>query len=311
MSSCRALVPRWGREGFTLVELLVVIAIIGILIALLLPAVQAAREAARRSQCSNNLKQLGLALHNYHDVHKSFPPGLIGSTADGAGWLAKRVPFVRHLLPYFEEGNRSKVYDDNYSWCDQPAANRQQIYGNPISAWMCPSDQRSLSPWYPGDHKGNYGLNWGPAKFVATNPGAPFGISYGANMRDIVDGTSNTLAMMEVLQAPADSTTVDNRGEIWNDDAGSYQLSTLLGPNSTSGDVCFYCVDRPKMNLPCNKSANYKPDEYIASRSRHPGGVQALLCDGSVRFVSDTIELAVWQAASTQNGGEPKSISQQ
>jgi len=223
MSSCGSLAPRRSREGFTLVELLVVIAIIGILIAMLLPAVQAAREAARRSQCSNNLKQLGLALHNYHDVHLAFPPGTIALKTDASGWdvTLKRAPFVRHLLPFFEEGNRAKLYDDNLHWYSQVAANQQQILGNPISAWICPSDQPSLSAWAP-DHKGNYGLNWGPGKFLSSTPRvAPFGIKYGANMRDITDGTSNTLAMMEMLQAPADSTNKDNRGEIWNDDAGT------------------------------------------------------------------------------------------
>jgi len=301
----RKLFPRDSSDAFTLVELLVVIAIIGILIALLLPAVQAAREAARRSQCSNNLKQLGLALHNYHDTHKEFPPGTIGRRADGNAWVETRVPFIRHILPFIEQSGRDELYDDNISWHQQPAANRPQLFGA-LPTFLCPSDK----PREGGldDHYGNYGLNWGPSTFVVPNrprsEEAPFAILYGARFGDILDGTSNTLAMMEMLQAPGS----DNRGRIWNDDAGSYTLMAQTGPNSRAGDGVHYCVDDPEQNLPCTKLPNHKPDFYMASRSRHPGGVQAALCDGSVQFISETIDLNIWRAASTQSGKEVVSL---
>ena len=115
---------RQRQLGFTLVELLVVIAIIGVLVGLLLPAVQAAREAARRMQCSNNLHQLGIALHMYHDTVQRFPPGTIGrDPANPAVYLAKRTPFIRHMLNFLEQGNRGRVYDDAYNWHLQPMAN--------------------------------------------------------------------------------------------------------------------------------------------------------------------------------------------
>jgi prepilin-type N-terminal cleavage/methylation domain-containing protein/prepilin-type processing-associated H-X9-DG protein len=296
--------------GFTLVELLVVIAIIGILIALLLPAVQAAREAARRSQCSNNLKQFGLGLHNYHDALRSFPPGSIRYAAPGVG---KRVPFARFILDYIEQSARSELYDDNNAWHTQAAANRVKIFAY-LPVWHCPSDQS-----YPmanegfGDYKGNYGLNWGQYTYGDQDKRSPFFFEYGARFADIVDGTSNTLAMLEMRQAPpgtaADFSDRDQRGRIWNEDQLCYQISTRVTPNSTARDqgTSTACVHRPEEGLPCT-TVGSKNDASMASRSRHPGGVQALLCDGSVRFVSETIDLAIWKAASSQEGRETEML---
>jgi len=300
---------RQPRVAFTLVELLVVIAIIGVLVALLLPAVQAAREAARRSQCSNNLKQLGLALHNYHDTHLRFPPGSIGANPADGTWESPgfRVPFVRFLLDFIEQGARSDLYDDRRSWFSQ-GTNQQTLVAH-LPGWHCPSDVSTVSQDTLLDYKGNYGVNWGEGGWINNRgPGAPFFIKYGARFGDIRDGTSNTIAMMEMLQAPTTSASPDQRGRLWNDDVLCYQISTFIGPNSSDKDMGGTCIDMPVQGLPCNKGGAGKADQYMGSRSRHPGGVMVLLCDGSVRFVSETVELAVWRAASSQAGGEVRPL---
>ncbi|MCR9117252.1 MAG: DUF1559 domain-containing protein, partial [bacterium] len=229
------------RAGFTLVELLVVIAIIGVLIALLLPAVQAAREAARRSSCQNNLKQLGLAIHTHHDVNGRMPKGSFGWT--GSTWGPLRTPFVKHLLPFIEQGNRYDLYDESISWHVQPTANKEIICGY-MKVWHCPSDESIQHNEYV---KGNYGVNWGPRTFHDTSSAAEgaFALNYGPRFADITDGTSNTLAMMEMRQAPKPSSGGDNRGMIWNDDCISSMVSTILTPNSTAPDVSQYCQNQP------------------------------------------------------------------
>lgn len=288
-------------RGFTLVELLVVIAIIGVLVALLLPAVQAAREAARRSQCSNNLKQLGLALHNYHDTHLRFPPGSINVNVGGADF---RTPFARFLLPFIEQGARSDLYDDRVSWYQQHTDVKRQVFAH-LPSWSCPSDTSVLCPEGHQDYKGNYGVNWGEGSFLEdrVREGVFFrNVSY--RFADITDGTSNTMAMMEMLQAPEPGTDpTDQRGRIWNDDSPCYQISTTIEPNSRAEDMVGRCENNPLQGLPC-QTGIAREHRYIGSRSRHPGGVQVMLCDGSVRFVSETIELEVWRSASSRADGE-------
>jgi prepilin-type N-terminal cleavage/methylation domain-containing protein/prepilin-type processing-associated H-X9-DG protein len=294
------------RVGFTLVELLVVIAIIGILIALLLPAVQAAREAARRAQCANNLKQLGLALEQYAETQKAYPPGAIGvdpSTGNYGGGRI-RTPFCVFLLPFLEEGNRYKLYDFKKHWMSQPKA-----VGEYISTWHCPSAQ-PRQMWHAGDRfeefKGNYGLNWGQNTYMDQVKQAPFYLEYGARSADIRDGFTNTLCMMEMLQAPSKrGQPIDRRGRIWNEDSSCYQISTKVTPNTSAPD-CGRCADRPEMGLPCvHTGSNPKYSHYMAARSRHPSGVQVLMCDGSVHFASDSIQLQVWKDLSSQAGEEP------
>src|SRR6478672_3439320 len=170
--------PKNGpRPGFTLIELLVVIAIIGVLIALLLPAVQAAREAARRMQCTNNLKQIGLALHNYHDVHGRFPLGsILVNTPNGA----YRQPFLAALLPFLEQRNLYASFNYNLSFqVDENQTTRASV----VNVFNCPSDTPRVftnNTDTVSDVKGSYGVNWGQNVYGDQGLPAPFGLNYGA-----------------------------------------------------------------------------------------------------------------------------------
>ncbi|QDV52989.1 DUF1559 domain-containing protein [Gimesia fumaroli] len=294
---------RHQRTAFTLIELLVVIAIIAILIALLLPAVQQAREAARRSTCKNNLKQLGLALHNYHETHRLFPPGMIYRVVTPSSPGGKRTPFCVHLLPYIDQANIYNLYDHNQNWHatvhdPQPAGNGVRLV--PIPVWQCPTDRESIWSANPdGSIRGNYAVNWGQGTFGNQIKPSPFRNTFGARMRDITDGSSNTLAMMEMLKP--ETSADDYRAWIWNDEPESVVM-TRVGPNSSAPDLVTHCVSEAG-RLPCTGSIA-GPDRSNASRSLHVGGVHALLCDGAVRFISENIDLNTWQSLSSMSGGE-------
>ncbi|MEW4570699.1 DUF1559 domain-containing protein [Tautonia sp. JC769] len=292
------------RRGFTLIELLVVIAIIGVLIALLLPAVQSAREAARRAQCSNNLKQIGLALHNYHDAWGRFPMGSVQvQTPSGA----YRRPFLASLLPFLEQRNLFESY--NYDLSFQVSAN-ETTRASIVSVFSCPTDEQQRFVNNGGnvtDVKGNYGVNWGQNTYGDQILPSPFGLNYGATFAEIRDGTTNTLLMAELIQAPhplgQPVDVIDRRGRIWSDQPSSHQISSRIGPNSRAADYGA-CWDRPDLRSPCIRNTGQGPQHYIGSRSFHPGGVHTLLGDGSVRFVKDSIDLIVWRALSSRAGGE-------
>lgn len=303
-------------RGFTLIELLVVIAIIAILIALLLPAVQQAREAARRTQCRNNLKQLGLALHNYHDVHLCFPFGHEGTT--------KAFSAFSMLLPYLEQGNLYAQIDFNVPVSHENNAVARMIE---FPALRCPSDLANALPALGGAtnyfaNKGS-GVLWGHP----TGPNAGFsaqnGVMYnGSRIRiaDITDGTSNTAAICERLLAdgnngvvspvadvffsPASPTTADEAVQICNAvDISNLanQFPLFMGAPWMNGQHTYLHT-----NVPNARSCGF----FLINRasmppsSRHTGGVQMLLCDGSVRFVTENIDLLTWRAIGTRNGGE-------
>jgi prepilin-type N-terminal cleavage/methylation domain-containing protein/prepilin-type processing-associated H-X9-DG protein len=296
--------PHPLRRAFTLVELLVVIAIIGILVALLLPAVQSARESSRRTQCMNNLKQWGLAMHNHHDQEKRLPEGARNNP---------RRTWVMHLFPFIEQTVLSSKNNLAAPFHDPPGTihgTMNGLCGVRLDFYYCPSDIGNILDLQAGTYqrrRGSYAINWGPTTYGATPSStqlAPFWHRNGnrstpglVTLAHITDGTSNTLLMAEQLGAKSNDDN-DWRGDIHNDD-GVFKFMSVNTPNSTAPDVVHWAVGNdPKM--PVITSGN----QHSAARSRHPGGVNAGLCDGSVRFVTNSVALNVWQMMSTANGNE-------
>jgi prepilin-type N-terminal cleavage/methylation domain-containing protein/prepilin-type processing-associated H-X9-DG protein len=320
------------HHGFTLIELLVVIAIIAILIGLLVPAVQKVREAAARAQCSNNLKQIGLAVHNYHDSYRKLPYGEgPGNPADpittrkGCCWGVWQTL----ILPYLEEGAMFKGYvnlggnDITGVAISGSAANRERYGDSPnvenvtskrLTILTCPSDTpnpgaitTSIKGVTYAITSHNYVANYGNTnnyQVDITTPavlkfgGAPFGWApITVRLTDIIDGTSNTLMVSETVQGQGS----DLRGFSWW--APGAQFTTVYGPNSSSPDIVTQnCTNQPAFNLPCVDNGGAW--NILAARSRHTGGVNVALCDGSVRFVSQGIDINVWRGLSTTRGGE-------
>jgi prepilin-type N-terminal cleavage/methylation domain-containing protein/prepilin-type processing-associated H-X9-DG protein len=331
------------HRGFTLIELLVVIAIIAVLIALLLPAVQAAREAARRAQCTNNLKQVGLSMHNYHDSQGTLPPGVKGCC--WGTWLV-------FVLPYIEGGNIFNAWNfvgnDRYEATVQAGATFR--YGDPpnttvsyrrINSYTCPSDPNALNlpggaGWAVTCH--NYVVNFGntitnqPNLYAWNNTklgflGAPFtdmgapdtditaGTQQAAaagtvNFSGIPDGLSNTLMTSEILI-----------GQGWNLHGFSWwgyapQFTGLYPPNSTQPDVMQstgYCSAGNPQGVNCVGATGTTSTGGLYSgglgmnnipRSKHPGGVNAGMCDGSVRFIKNSVNIYTFQGLSSAKGGE-------
>jgi len=285
------------RRGFTLIELLVVIAIIAVLVALLLPAVQQAREAARRSQCKNNLKQMGLALHNYHDTHGTFPPGWIseiggnphlsgGVGPTGWAWSAMLLPYLDQAPLY----NQLKVSDGTA--VPAPA----DIDDLPLlQAFICPSDDEettivdfkgTLCPKsnYPGVHGGWSGVD-------EANPFGVFGKYSRTRIADITDGTSQTLAVGE-----RDSYMKDG-----NKPKAATWVVFIGGTGYLNVDDLFSTLGRCT-NAALERYPNAQRSD--AFRSPHDGGVQFLLCDGAVRFISENMDWNLYQALATKAQGE-------
>ncbi|AMV17036.1 DUF1559 domain-containing protein [Planctomyces sp. SH-PL14] len=298
------------RRGFTLIELLVVIAIIAVLVAILLPAVQQAREAARKSQCQNNLKQIGIALHSYHEAHGVLPyasaaHGNCGPvTTNHTGWIS--------LLPYVDQGPLFNKFDmnqasGNWNWGGFPLAGggvsgtgNGPLTGTRLVTLLCPSDDGKDT--FPG-FDGNYGCAPGiPSykssyQFVVTNGGtwgcsywvnealdtrSMFGVGSRCTMRDVKDGTSNTIAVVE------------NTLEVYDGFTGSWACAQHVGigvqvaypPNGTPNN--WYCCN---WQTPAN--TNFRPGksgEWGSPGSVHTGGYDAVMADGSVRFISENLD---------------------
>jgi prepilin-type N-terminal cleavage/methylation domain-containing protein/prepilin-type processing-associated H-X9-DG protein len=294
--------------GFTLIELLVVIAIIAVLIALLLPAVQSAREATRRIQCVNNLKQLALSVQNYHDIYNRFPIGGIGhDPVTGLYPPANyRQPFIIGVLPFIEQGTLFNAYNMNDQF---ETLMNLTVRGTQIATYNCPSDTPQVFYKTASDYdvKGSYGVNWGVNIYFMPILKGPFWLAYRATIAEITDGTSNTVELTEVRQTPSPNTSVLNRrGRVWNDDSACYQVTAKLTPNSTAPDYSA-CQNNPIPNTPCfngGTSGTITLSYYMAARSAHPGGVNAAFCDGSVHFVKNSINPPTSQALFSEAGGE-------
>jgi prepilin-type N-terminal cleavage/methylation domain-containing protein len=316
------------RHAFTLVELLVVIAIIGILVALLLPAVQSAREAARRMQCTNNLKQLALGMHIYHEKVNAFPQGAMQGPGDvNAG----RTPFdanrwyddfswLGHMGPYIEQQNWYDLFNFKLSVSTvNNELGRRQL----IAVFGCPSDGLAKNEWTAQQRcrvRTNYVVNWGNTGYMQKDHsgmvfgGAPFTFRTSMNMSDLRDGTSNTLFVSETLTP---------KGLGWEGPLGETILSTggqsfdaFVGPNAVTPDeVNRQCPNSgTKGNTRCvvngSDPGSAPATNHCAARSNHPGGVVAGHGDGSVRFYNDSIDLNLWRALATAKGGEVVSTPQ-
>ena len=320
------------RRGFTLVELLVVIAIIGILVAMLLPAVQAAREAARRTQCTNNLKQIGLAILNFESQFGALPAGAVHKYQ---GRPAEYTMFLL-LLPFLEEGD---VYDKYDFDGERPIINPSRVYSNrevistQIPGYVCPSDGAMGRTWVVPSldnrsfARSNYVACFGTAMQMP-DPADAYDLHVldldgkladtdgyfriqgkwtGRKLREITDGTSDTIMVSELLAGKADisdGSDVDLRGLWIMTWMGMSMYTHFHTPNTSAGDAVEHCV--PEIDMPCNLQAraDQQMAGYAAARSQHPGGVMAVSGDGHVGFYSDSIDLFVWRALATYAGND-------
>jgi len=357
-------VPRRYR-GFTLIELLVVIAIIAVLVSLLLPAVQQAREAARRTQCKNNLKQIGLALHNYHDVYKTFPIGRLLGGVDGDTGGNNGQMWTKSVLPMMDQANVYNLYNSSVPWFH---ANNAAAIKNVIPALICPSSPnpsttitatltfddwdfthgffKNDTPTYTGgvmDYSIVWKLNgawqnaavaagwvqvnqgrregmWGDdgiEAVVGDNPAASRTTSMKVTIADITDGTSNTLCVAEVA----------GRNQLWrkgklvsflmtgttNDDIeGQHQFRSSGGTWADTFNTIRWkgrAFDGTGIEGLCgincsNATSSYDSDDSAGLYSFHSGGVQILMADGSVRFLSESVSPAVCASLVTRATGD-------
>jgi prepilin-type N-terminal cleavage/methylation domain-containing protein/prepilin-type processing-associated H-X9-DG protein len=350
-------------RGFTLVELLVVIAIIGILVALLLPAVQAAREAARRMSCSNNLKQIALAMHNYADVHKKFPasPGARVSEGPGGPYNQAWVSWsgLARLLPYVEQGALHDQINWNYRWDNDNGGtvNNSVVARTRIPGYVCPSDPGATAAYTTNMAPTSYCFSAGPASHWDLG-GSKKGVATLSNecaLRDITDGTSNTIALAEariglnsgqwdparrprifwyrVVTGAALERAANAAGRAWDNSAAHITLINTYYNNCLSmydsgsgwdgasdeqgrfwcaGRVYYgpYCTTlvRPNAGPSCDVDTSVTNMDIKEPSSAHAGGVMAAMCDGSVTFVSETLDQAIWIGAGSINGGEQTSL---
>ncbi len=325
----RLMFVRQRRIGFTLVELLVVIAIIGVLVALLLPAVQAAREAARRCQCTNNLKQLGLGLQTYHDAHMVFPLASVRLYPPLAPdyTLSNNITWRARILPFVEQGplyDKIDCWTINHWWAASAPANkgRDEVRNTEVPTFRCPSAE-----------SGNPRADWSPTNYVActgsdatlspttddTTCGmfrivtteTAFNSRFVIRIAKITDGTSNTMALSECrtgepkslhrsdwtacIAGTADPAGAEEGGPrghawMWENYGTTWAYNGVFPPNAPR---------HPEYD--CTSSTGRGA---YAARSEHPGGVNVAMADGSTRFISETINLVTWQGLSTIGAGE-------
>jgi prepilin-type N-terminal cleavage/methylation domain-containing protein/prepilin-type processing-associated H-X9-DG protein len=317
-------------HGFTLVELLVVIAIIGTLVGLLLPAVQAARESARRSTCSNNLKQITLALNVFHDGKQQFPMGVLAPSNMGSAFN-QRISWMLQLLPFVEEAGLYSSLAPVLS----PQASASFTIANlkSVVGYTCPSDSALGTKWTYGSDTGprsNYvgcfspdaGMMSKDADYSGTYGGGKstsdlrslFNYNVTRRMKNVTDGISKTVAVSECVAGTPDS--ADHRGRWWGEWGAQYSHKNT--PNSNVPDAIWSVVAGSPYNMcvstptaPCNGGASEWANLIFSARSKHSGGVNAGMADGAVLFISDNVSTTVWQALGSINGGETADASAQ
>lgn len=358
-----------GYRGFTLVELLVVIAIIGILVGLLLPAVQSAREAARRMQCTNNLKQLSLALHNYHDAYKTFPPMSIGSTDPPGNWGSgnwrlqegNRGSWIKKSLSFFDQGALKNLIDEGGPLSNTAGAptgpggangnwTGYYPYRTKISAALCPSDGRGIRSSSNSTAKLNYMASVGDSirnNQNSRNNRGMFQHIKGVSIRDVKDGTSNTAFLSEssiqtAWGGPSCNTLHGCYTIVSGMDNNPAACLATRGPNATvvgnyptshqrRGQSLWmgfpmqsgFTTVLPPNSPQCANGRGQWQWGIFSPDSFHPGGVNLSMADGSLRFISDSIDVGdvslpgplisntknslygVWGALGTKGGSEP------
>ncbi|HTQ40014.1 MAG TPA: DUF1559 domain-containing protein [Pirellulales bacterium] len=332
-----------GRRAFTLIELLAVIAIIGLLMALALPAVQSAREASRRSECANNLRQLGIAAHHYHAARGSLPSGFDSKADPGDpanAWTFYRWSALAHLAPYLEEKNAASLlnleaplYAPNADGVFVANATNIQGIAQVISLFLCPSDHgQVVSPGFaPTNYAvcGGTGLNGG----TPLNTDGPFFVNSHIKFAQITDGASKTALMSESTLGVLGNSNV-TKGNPRTD--YKFVLSAPLTDNACAAATQWNFTDPRGFawvsgEFRCAMYNHYYPPNHVlpdcmgalrgggpqyeftpfgwrTARSLHQGGVNLLLADGSTHFVSDTISTALWKALASRAGGEPTGL---
>ncbi|APW61433.1 Type II secretion system protein G [Paludisphaera borealis] len=329
-----------ARPGFTLIEILVVVSIVGLLTTLLLPAVQSAREAARRAQCANNLKQIGLALHNYQSAHSSFPLNWRDPRVDperSRPWYVAGRPYsaLTRLLPYIEQqpvyasinfGEETFPSDLTSAF---PFPQNQTAYSTRIATYLCPSDSGPSPTPYGCNYRGNYGLGPMPStngeSFDSGNGFYSFPGVLGPY--SFPDGLSHTVAYSERLRGSGDHGGLAPARDFGN-------ILVMDACSSRNADYALACCRlAATRDFPVSRQAGFTwfygdfgctaynhaqepngriPDAVqvdawigiVTARGAHAGGVNSLMADGSVRFARDSINRKVWRALGTRNGDE-------
>ena len=325
------------RHGFTLVEMLVVVAIIGVLIALLLPAIQAAREAARRTGCATNLRNIGSAIQQYENGHLYFPPTRYGA----GGWSVLAL-----ITPHLQQDTLFENMDFDVSY-GSISINGKKLSAHRVPVFQCPSELQTqlrvdgANQYIPNNYGVNAGtwLVWDPAgnggKGVGGD-GAFFPV-HGTTAQQFGDGLSNTLCAAEVKTytpyyrnsgTPSPETIPSSPAEICALGTGEFKTSGHTEwTDGRAHHSSFTTVFTPNTDVACNSQefvdfnswqegktpnpSNHKTYAAVTARSHHPGLVQVVMMEGSVRPISDAIELSTWRALSTRNGKDDATLDGQ